>query len=369
MPGSFVSTAPSRSAACAEPSAIVVAPADCGLAAEAVDGHEVGVRGGVEERVQDRPVGDAVGAVEHALGLAHGRRDRARVEVVARERDRAGDAAARDRLVDEQAELAAVAVAEPADARGQARELHGLARGRDPVRDRLAREVLEDDVVDRVDVLRVARDREPAERADALAEERPDVALREDAHVEGVADAEHLGARAQAVAVLEDLGAAPLELEHGADVVDQRGVGAADQLVAVAAAQLVGLGRRHAARDVAADRVGRRLIGDDVGRDAALDQRVHDVGDVGDEPDRDRLAALLGAQHHARAPRRGRRCGAAGSPRAGAGRRARDRPRRRASPRPRARPRAAARRPCRRGPPSARGGRRACRRSACAPPP
>ena len=87
------------------------------LAAEAVDGHEVGVRGGVEQRVQDRPVGDAVGAVEHALGLAHGRGDRARVEVVARERDRARDAAARDRVVDEQAELAAVAVAEPADAR------------------------------------------------------------------------------------------------------------------------------------------------------------------------------------------------------------------------------------------------------------
>ena len=63
------------------------------------------------------------------------------------------------------------------------------------------------------------------------------------------------------------------------------------------AAQLVGLGRRHAARDVAADRVGRRLIGDDVGRDAAREQRVHDVGDVGDEADRDRLAALLRAEH------------------------------------------------------------------------
>ena len=77
----------------------------------------------------------------------------------------------------------------------------------------------------------------------------------------------------------------------------QRGVGAADQLVAVAAAQLVGLGRGHAARDVAADRVGRRLVGDDVGRDAALEQRVHHVGDVGDEADRDRLAPVLCAEH------------------------------------------------------------------------
>ena len=72
---------------------------------------------------------------------------------------------------------------------------------------------------------------------------------------------------------------------------------AADQLVAVAAAQLVGLGGGHAARDVAADRIGRRLVGDDVGRDAAREQRVHDVGDVRDEADRDRLAALLRAEH------------------------------------------------------------------------
>ena len=167
----------------------------------------------------------------------------------------------------------------------------------DPVGDRLALEVLEDDLVDLVDVLRVAGDREPAERADALAEERTDVALREHAHLEGVLDAQQLGARPQAVAVLEDLRPAPLELEHRADVVDQRGVGAADQLLAVARAQLVALGRGHAARHVAADRIDRRLVGDDVGRDAALEQGVQHVGDVGDEPDRDRLAPLLGAEH------------------------------------------------------------------------
>ena len=62
-------------------------------------------------------------------------------------------------------------------------------------------------------------------------------------------------------------------------------------------AQLVGLGRRHAARDVAADRIGRRLVGDDVGRDAALEQGVHDIGDVRNEADRDRLAAPLRAEY------------------------------------------------------------------------
>ena len=128
-PGSFVSTAPSRSAACAVPSATVVAPADCAWppkpctatrsACEAVfsSAFRIGQSAMPSEPSRMRSVSRT------------GRGHRARVEVVARERDRARDAAARDRVVDEQAELAAVAVAQPADARRQPRELHGLARG------------------------------------------------------------------------------------------------------------------------------------------------------------------------------------------------------------------------------------------------
>src|SRR3954465_13226624 len=110
-------------------------------------------------------------------------------------------------------------------ARRQARELGGVVPGRDPVGDRLTGELLEDDLVDLVDVLRVARDREPAEGTDAFAEERPDVALGEDPDLERVLDAQQLGASPQAVAVFEDLRAAALELQQRADVVDQRGVG------------------------------------------------------------------------------------------------------------------------------------------------
>ena len=45
-------------------------------------------RSGVDQRVEQRPVGDRVGAVEHRLGLAVGRGDRAAVEVVAADDDR-----------------------------------------------------------------------------------------------------------------------------------------------------------------------------------------------------------------------------------------------------------------------------------------
>ena len=54
----------------------------------------------LSERVEDRPVGDRVGAVAHRLGLAVRRGDRARVEVVAADDDRRLDRARADELVD-----------------------------------------------------------------------------------------------------------------------------------------------------------------------------------------------------------------------------------------------------------------------------
>ena len=57
-------------------------------AAAVVDRDPGGPAGGVDEGVEQRPVGDGVGAVEHRLGLAVGRRDRAAVEVVAADHDR-----------------------------------------------------------------------------------------------------------------------------------------------------------------------------------------------------------------------------------------------------------------------------------------
>ena len=128
--------------------------------------------------VQERPVGDGVRAVLHRLGLAVGRRDRAAVEVVAADDDRRGDLAARARAsLNASAGLRALAVAEPADARGQALELRRARRAMRIQRAsaRSSREELEHDPVGDGDVLRIAGERDPAERALALAEERPDV--------------------------------------------------------------------------------------------------------------------------------------------------------------------------------------------------
>ena len=51
-------------------------------AAAVVQRHPAGAAGGVEHRVEQRPVGDRVGAVLHRLGLAVGRSDRAGIEMV-----------------------------------------------------------------------------------------------------------------------------------------------------------------------------------------------------------------------------------------------------------------------------------------------
>ena len=62
-----------------------VADAD---AAAVVDRHPGGAARRVEQRVEDRPVGDGVAAVAHAFGFAVGRRDRPGVEMIAADDDR-----------------------------------------------------------------------------------------------------------------------------------------------------------------------------------------------------------------------------------------------------------------------------------------
>ena len=57
-------------------------------AAAVMQRHPGGARGGVEQRVEQRPVGDRVGAVLHRFGLAVGRGDRAGIEMVAADDDR-----------------------------------------------------------------------------------------------------------------------------------------------------------------------------------------------------------------------------------------------------------------------------------------
>ena len=189
----------------------------------------------------------------------------------------------------------ALAVAEPADPRRQALERDPLARQLDPAPDvRLVAEQVEDRAVGRGDVGRVARQRDPAERPLALAEQRPDVGGDEAGVGERVRVAVLLGQPAQRVAVVERLGARRAERPDRADVRERRRADALEVLVRVGGAQDVGLLGRHPGRHVAVERVvGARLVGHHVDRRAAGDELGQDLGRVAEQPDRQRAALAL----------------------------------------------------------------------------
>ena len=150
---------------------------------------QVAPRRRVQERVQDRPVGDRVGAVAHRLGLAVRRGDRARVQVVAADHDRRLHAPGRDELVEDPA---GPSRARRSRASRCARAGPGTARARCASRSQrtrrlVVREGVHQRAVGRVDVLGIAGERDPAERPLALAEERADVRGDEAGVVEGAA--------------------------------------------------------------------------------------------------------------------------------------------------------------------------------------
>jgi hypothetical protein len=88
-------------------------------AAAVVERDPARAAGDVQQRVQDRPVGDGVAAVLHRLGLAEGRGHRAGVQVVAADHDGRLQLAGGHQVVQRHAEARALALPEPADARRQ----------------------------------------------------------------------------------------------------------------------------------------------------------------------------------------------------------------------------------------------------------
>ena len=147
---------------------------------------------------------------------------------------------------------------------------HLLAGQRDPaVQVLVLGEQLQHGLVGAVDVLRVAGERHPAERPFALAEQRPDVGRHEAGIVEGVGHAGVEGALAQVVAVVEDVSAALLKVEHG---LTWRAIAPAD-VAGIFAGLLAAQSRRprpaSGRRDIGQGVVGGGLVGDDIGHDAA----------------------------------------------------------------------------------------------------
>ena len=83
-------------------------------------------------------------------------------------------------------------------------------------------EQLQDRFIGRVDILLLTRERHPAERSLALAEQRADIGRHKAGELEGIADAVVISLLADIVAIIEDLRAGSLEIEHCMHVLRHR---------------------------------------------------------------------------------------------------------------------------------------------------
>src|SRR5262249_10935689 len=137
--------------------------------------------------VEDRPVGDSVGAVFHPFRLAVRRGDRTSIEVIAANNNGRLQLAAADHLVEAQAELGALAVTEPTDAGRQSLELHFFPSQVNPAgQRRFLRESWENGPVGAINVFGIAGKSCPAERTLAFAERRPNVFGDETRNAKGI---------------------------------------------------------------------------------------------------------------------------------------------------------------------------------------
>ena len=166
--------------------------------------HPGGAARAIQQRVEQRPVGDRVRAVFHRFGFAVGRGDGAGIQMIAADDDRRFQFAARHHLVEREADAIAVAQSDPADARRQALEADALARHVEPVDADACRPAAALSPSRRS--CRCLPDRpraRPAERPDAAAEQRADIGGHKARKIERVGHAFVLRHLADVVAVID----------------------------------------------------------------------------------------------------------------------------------------------------------------------
>src|SRR6185312_2064610 len=92
---------------------------------------------GVHERVQYRPVGNRVAAIQHRFSFAERRCNAPRVEMIAPDRDRRAYLTRSDEIVECNAEARAITLTQPAYPRRKSLEVNPFARELDPAREML----------------------------------------------------------------------------------------------------------------------------------------------------------------------------------------------------------------------------------------
>src|SRR5471032_2384033 len=261
-------------------------------AAAVVQGNPGRAARGVQQGVEQWPVGHSVGTVLHRLGFAIRAGHGAEVQVVTTDDDWRGQFTAAHHFVERQAELGAQAQANPADTCRQTLEADALAGHVQPVvQVRVVRDQLFDFGVSLVDVFGVARQCSPTEWADAAAKQWTDVSRYEAWEVECVFHAFFLGHLTDVVAVVEGRDAHFLEIQHRFNVYGHRLLGGFDHGSRLGLGASAVLFPGPAGRQVTVERVvGAGLVGDHVRAHATTNQFRQDFSSVTQQRDGNRLA-------------------------------------------------------------------------------
>src|ERR671923_1462611 len=211
--------------------------------------------------------------------------------MVAANYDRRCQLSSCDEIVERDAKRGALPLAEPADARGKTLKVHLLARECDPLAQMpVVREELEHELIRASEVGWVSRERDPPERPLSFAEERPDVRRDESRERKCFADAGVERDSSNVVAVIERHRAATLQLEHCADMLDNRSDAACYVLRRVISPKLRCRRDIEPARDVAVQRVVcARLIGEYVWYHPPPDELRQHLGSISHQTDGERL--------------------------------------------------------------------------------
>ena len=256
--------------------------------APVMDRHPGRPRCAVQQGVQKRPVRDRIRSVLHRLGLPVRRRDRPGIEMIASDDDRGLQLSAAHHLVEREAEPVPLPEPHPADPGRQPLEADPLPRHVEPVvQVRIVRNQRLHLLVGPVDVFRIAGQRAPAERPDAATEEGADARRDEPREGEGVAEALVPGDLADVVPVVDGRHSPVREGDHRFHMDANRFAGRRLYRRGIVFSLRTPFGQGPARGQVAVARiVRRRLVGDQVGKDAPSHELREDVRGVAENRDR-----------------------------------------------------------------------------------
>src|SRR5438132_2314690 len=208
--------------------------------------------------------------------------------MITADHDRSFDPAGPYQMSDPFAEHGALAVSKPTYPRGQSLEMHLLTRETNPAAENLVFwKKLQNQIIRNLNIQRVSRQRDPAERSTAFSKQRPDICRDEAREVIGVFYAAFKRHGPDIVAVIERQRTPLLHFEHGGDVNGDRFDRPYRVCLGIGFAKLRRFVEREPARNISVQRVVRAgLVCENIRDPSAADHFGENIGTVSQQANR-----------------------------------------------------------------------------------